>query len=67
MLQDSYFKLTEKYLGALNYTMDRYRFTYIMKCDDDTHIDSLRLLEKLKTLPASRLYWGYFTGKYRSL
>jgi len=43
--------------------LERHNVTYIMKCDDDTFIDSVKLFEKLNTLPASKLYWGYFTGK----
>ncbi|XP_067938770.1 beta-1,3-galactosyltransferase 6-like isoform X2 [Watersipora subatra] len=64
-LKDSYYKLTEKLVGSLTIVSKRYNFTYVMKCDDDTFIDSSKLIQELSSLPARGLYWGYFTGAAR--
>lgn len=63
LFQDSYYMLTKKLLESLHEVRLKYSADYVMKCDDDTFVHTGLFLNKLRGLPTSMLYWGYFTGK----
>lgn len=67
-MTDSHATLTQRTLYGFKYAYKNYRFEYILKCDDDTFVDVLRVASKLqKTRSKRQLYWGTFRGKGKIL
>ncbi|XP_037957573.1 beta-1,3-galactosyltransferase 6 [Teleopsis dalmanni] len=76
-LQDVYANLTEKMLHAIDALTHHYKFSYLLKVDDDTYVKLDYLLNELVTYdrklirkateyhtqPLPELYWGYFNGR----
>ena len=64
-LQESYSNLTRKVLYSFITLDQRYDFSYLMKCDDDTFIILKTVLRELseRTLQKKSLYWGFFDGR----
>ena len=64
-LQESYSNLTRKVLYSFITLDQRYDFSYLMKCDDDTFIVLKTVLRELseRTLQKKSLYWGFFDGR----
>ncbi|KAH8338613.1 hypothetical protein KR074_001172 [Drosophila pseudoananassae] len=74
---DTYYNLTEKLLQTLNVLTENFKFSYLMKVDDDTYVKldtlinelvsyDIKLLRKKQeygTNPLPELYWGYFNGR----
>ena len=59
---ESYTSLTEKVLTAINWLHSNYKFDFLLKCDDDSFVRILPLLEELQKQPQKLLYWGFFKG-----
>ena len=60
---DSATTLTQRTLYGFKDVYERFKFDYILKCDDDDFVDVLRLATELhKRTSKSRLYWGAFRG-----
>jgi hypothetical protein len=60
---DSLYTLTQRTLYGFKYTHERFKFDYILKCDDDDFVDVLRLASELHRRPTKEhLYWGAFRG-----
>ena len=60
---DSLTTLTRRTLYGFKDTYKRYKFDYILKCDDDDFVDVLRLATELHKRPSKELlYWGAFQG-----
>lgn len=61
---DSAVSLTKRTLVSLKYAYESFGFQYVMKCDDDTFVDVLRVATELEQRTSKQpLYWGYMTGK----
>lgn len=63
-LQEDYSNLTRKVLYSFTRIARDYKFSYLLKCDDDSYI----LLNKVVTELSSRdsaksFYWGFFDGR----
>lgn len=58
---DEYRLLSHKLMESLN-GVHHINFGYLLKCDDDTFVNVPRIIEELKYMPRSKLYWGYFDG-----
>lgn len=62
-VDDSHFSLTQRTLEGFKYALQNFRFSYLMKCDDDSFVDLPRLLSELQERPRrDRLYWGEMVG-----
>ena len=59
-VKNSYFSLTDRIIKVLQYiTEQRYRFSYVLKCDDDTFLDVRRIAAELQKRENPGLfYWG---------
>ena len=65
---DSLTTLTQRTLYGFKYAYERYKFDYVLKCDDDDFIDVLRLATELHKRPTKgSLYWGAFRGNGKIL
>lgn len=74
-LIDSYSNLTHKLLMSVTSATFKYKFKYLLKCDDDTYVNIDQLTAELfvydqmleqhnyEPNPVPELYWGYFNGK----
>ena len=63
-LRDSYFNLTMKVLETFVALNERYQFSYLMKCDDDTFVVLDVVLTELEQRRSERsYYWGFFDGR----
>ena len=60
---DSLYTLTQRTLYGFKDAYGRFKFDYILKCDDDDFVDVLRLATELHKRPSKEhLYWGAFRG-----
>ena len=62
-LKDDYHNLTLKVLNILVWADSHLRFSYLLKCDEDTYVRVEAIVSELngrKTM--ENLYWGYFLG-----
>ena len=77
-LFDSYETLTNKVLESIVFVQKRYSFDFLLKCDDDSFVDIVRVIEELQGggyfgherehgqrlgKPNPSLYWGFFDGR----
>ena len=57
-LFDSYETLTNKVLESIVFVQKRYSFDFLLKCDDDSFVDIVRVIEAVSythlTLPTNR-------------
>lgn len=65
-LVDSYDNLTLKVLHAFVWVAANEHFTFVLKCDDDSYVQSKAILEELMQWQSKgrhlMLYWGFFRG-----
>ena len=61
---DSRYTLTKRTLHGFKYAYKHFKFHYILKCDDDSFVDVLRVAYELQksTIKGQSLYWGAFRG-----
>ena len=61
-VKNSYFSLTYRTMRVFQYiTEQQYKFSYVLKCDDDTFPDVKRIATELQNREnPGRLYWGEF-------
>ncbi len=61
---DSIYSLTYRTIGSFKHTYYRMnKFLYIMKCDDDTVVDVMRIASELQLRKTKGLFfWGYMKG-----
>ena len=65
---DSHTTLTQRTLYGFKCAYKNYRFEYVLKCDDDTFVDVLRVASELQKIHTKgRLYWGTFRGEGKIL
>ena len=61
--EDSLQGLTSRTLNMLTYAVENFEFSYVLKCDDDTFVDIMRIASELQMRESrDRLYWGYMLG-----
>ena len=64
MVTDSYTTLTQRTLYGFKYVHEHFGFDYILKCDEDTFVDVLRIASELHRRPTKEhLYWGDIRGR----
>ena len=62
-LKDGYHSLTLKVLNMLVWADNHLRFSYLLKCDEDTYVRVEAIVSELNgRKPMESLYWGYFLG-----
>ena len=62
-LKDSYGNLARKVLYSFVWADRNLKFSYLMKCDDDTFLLLNLIVKELSSRTSKRgLYWGYFAG-----
>lgn len=61
-VSESYSSLTVKVLAGFQWLHLNYQFNFLLKCDDDSFVRTVPLLEELQKKPQSHLYWGFFKG-----
>ncbi|MCG8621478.1 MAG: hypothetical protein MJE68_05675 [Proteobacteria bacterium] len=61
-VQNSYFSLTTRTMRVFQYIVEQqYKFSYVLKCDDDTFPDVQKIATELQNREnPGRLYWGEF-------
>lgn len=61
-IKNSYFSLTNRTMRVFQYIVEQqYKFSYILKCDDDTFPDVRKIAMELESRGNPRLlYWGQF-------
>ena len=65
---DSLFTLTQRTLDGFKHAIQHFKFEYVLKCDDDTFVDVLRLASEVHNEHnGGRLYWGMFRGQGKVL
>lgn len=64
-LKDSYENLTLKLIHMYSWLDQNVEFKFVLKADDDTFARLDLIKEELKSREASRLYWGFFSGRGR--
>ena len=66
---DEHETLTQRTLEGLEYIInEKYDFSYVLKCDDDTFVDLNAVVSNLHaTNWIQKLYWGDFVGGYTVL
>lgn len=65
---DSLFTLTQRTLDGFKYALEHYKFEFVLKCDDDTFVDVLRIASELYSEHSNgHLYWGMFRGQGKPL
>jgi len=63
-LIDSFANLTRKVLYSYIWAHSEVKFSYLLKCDDDTFVVLETLLDELRGRMSSRMYyWGFFDGR----
>ena len=62
-VKNSYFSLTNRTMRVFQYIAEQqYKFSYVLKCDDDTFPDVKRIAMELESREnPRRLYWGQFS------
>ena len=62
-VDDSPASLATLTLDGFSFSLENYQFKYILKCDDDTFVDVLRVATELhRRQHHTRFYWGFMTG-----
>ena len=62
-LKDGYHSLTLKVLNMLVWADNHLRFSYLLKCDEDTYVRVEAIVSELNGRKSMEsLYWGYFLG-----
>ena len=60
---DSKASLSQRTFDSFSLALDNLKFTYVLKCDDDSVVDVPRIATELQQRERTdRLYWGYFSG-----
>ena len=63
-LQESYQNLTLKVLHSFTRIIQQFKFSYVLKCDDDSFLLLDTILSELSKREDLRsLYWGFFDGR----
>ena len=63
---DSLLTLTKRAIKSFKFALEQFEFSYVLKCDDDTFVDVLRLASELQLRrDQTRLYWGFMVGSGR--
>ena len=63
-LQDSYYNLSRKVLESIVAVEKLYRFSYLLKCDDDSFVLVDDIVRELEQRSSKRsFYWGFFDGR----
>lgn len=63
---DSHVTLTQRTIEGFKYAVENFKFSYVLKCDDDTYVDLPRVASELQLRERrDRLYWGYMLGTSR--
>ncbi len=61
-VDNSYQELPQRTLYSMTYIAQHYKYTYLLKTDDDVYINLPIVLGEMKKLrPTERLYWGRFS------
>jgi len=61
-ISENYKSLSENVLTAFQWLRSRYKFNFVLKCDDDSFVQVPLLLQELTKQQQQRLYWGFFKG-----
>lgn len=62
-ITDSITSLTNRTLLSFKYAYETFNFKYVLKCDDDSFADILRIATELQQRKSAKpLYWGYMRG-----
>lgn len=61
-IPENYKSLSENVLAAMKQLHIKYKFNFVLKCDDDSFVQVPRLLDALTKQPQQHLYWGFFKG-----
>ena len=63
-LKESYHHLTRKVLYTFQWADENLKFSYLLKCDDDSYVRLNTMIQELARRTSKQsLYWGYFTGR----
>lgn len=63
-LREDYSNLTRKVLYSFTRVVQDYKFSYLLKCDDDSYILLNKVVTELSTRnSAESFYWGFFDGR----
>ena len=64
-VMDSFHDLTRRTIGSFRHVRSHmFKFSYILKCDDDSMVDVTRVASELQLRKRKgRLFWGYMMGK----
>ena len=63
-LKESYYNLTLKVLKSIVWVDSNLKFSYLLKCDDDSFVMMHLIAEELSERTSERsLYWGFFDGR----
>ena len=60
-LVDEYKQLTMKVIASMKWINENIEFDYVLKADDDTFVRVDIMVNKLRSKPKERLYWGQFS------
>ena len=62
-ITDSVYSLTNRTLLSFKYAYETFKFKYVLKCDDDSFVDVLRIASELQLRKSAMpFYWGYMRG-----
>ena len=63
-LNESYQNLTRKVLYTFQWADEHLKYSYLLKCDDDSYVHLDTMTQELARRTSKHsLYWGYFTGR----
>jgi galactosylxylosylprotein 3-beta-galactosyltransferase len=63
-LEESYYNLTLKLLQSFVWADEKLKFSYLLKCDDDSFVMLHLIAEELSERTSSQsYYWGFFDGR----
>ncbi|CAI8051016.1 Beta-1,3-galactosyltransferase 6 [Geodia barretti] len=63
-LKESYYNLTLKVLQAFVWADQNLRFSYLLKCDDDSFVMLHQIADELSERTSTQsYYWGFFDGR----
>lgn len=66
-LKESYHNLTRKVLYTFQWADGHLKYSYLLKCDDDSYVHLDTMTQELARRTSKHsLYWGYFTGRQNS-
>lgn len=61
-VEEGYNSLASKLLTSLKTIHSREKFSFVLKCDDDSFVRVPELVKELTNQPQEKLYWGFFKG-----